>query len=175
MNRLYLKGGVVMKIKVLLIFLVLMSGCGTTVQGDPGELPGDKSVEEAYIAALEELMKEDEALNHQMEFLAIDMNNFELEEQQKQAIVDYFTDQYDVEVKSASLEELREQGHFDEERLVLDGVLLRLQDIERKSDTKHVFEGEKYKSGLGAIWLEIKVEWSEGIWEVTDSKITAIS
>lgn len=73
-------------IKVLLATsLLVLSGCGTLVQGE-----NSSSVEEAYIVALDELMKTDEALNHGQKFIAINMENFKLNEEKQQKIVNYF-------------------------------------------------------------------------------------
>lgn len=158
-------------LKVLLaIALLVLSGCGTLVQGE------NKPTEEgAYIAALEELMKTDEALNHDQKFIAINMENFKLKDEEKQLIVDHFSNQYNTDVKIATLDELKEQGHFDEETMSLSGVLLRFEEINQKFNNKYVFKGHKFKSGLGAIWLTIEVKKNDEEWEVTESKMDAIS
>ncbi|MFD2639505.1 hypothetical protein [Piscibacillus salipiscarius] len=158
-------------IKVLLATsLLVLSGCGTLVQGE-----NSSSVEEAYIVALDELMKTDEALNHGQKFIAINMENFKLNEEKQQKIVNYFSNQYNTKVKIATLEELKEQGHFDEETMSLDGVLLRFEEIDQKFSNKYVFKGHKFKSGLGAIWLTIEVKNNGEEWAVTESRMDAIS
>ncbi|WP_243354545.1 peptide ABC transporter substrate-binding protein [Bacillus litorisediminis] len=131
---------------------------------------------EVYRVALEAIMQEDEALSSGMEFIAIDMSNFtEVTEQDKEEIKSFFQNKYNIEVKVATFEELKEQGHFDEENMVLDGVLLRIENVDFKLNNQIVFEGSKYRSGLGAVGLEVTVHYKDGKWQVKESKMTWIS
>ncbi|GEL78185.1 hypothetical protein [Tenuibacillus multivorans] len=164
-----------MKLKNIFIWiaiLLLLTSCGTTAQGSDGETNHSG----AYIAALEKLMEEDEALNDQKEFIAIDMSHLEeLNQTERDDIVKHFEEAYDVEIKVATMDELKEQGHFDEETMMLDGVLLSFDSIDQESNSKFIFEASKYRSGLGAIGLEVIVDHQNDEWKVVGSKMLWIS
>lgn len=161
-------------IGVWIILTCLLSGCNTNA--DPNQLIDDirpslsnDSLVEAYTAALETVMSEDAALNSEMEFIAIDMTNFEkFKKGDKEKMLSFFEDKYDVETMDATLEKLRSEGYFNEETLVLDGVLLNVSKVDVKSKDKIVFEASKYRSGDGAIGVEIEVVYKNGRWQAGD-------
>ena len=73
-------------------------------------------------------MEQDEALSSDMEYIAIDMNNFEdADESDKEEILSYFKEKYKVEVMDATLEQLKEKGLYNSDTMGLDGVLLRIE------------------------------------------------
>ncbi|MDH4619192.1 peptide ABC transporter substrate-binding protein [Brevibacillus sp. AY1] len=128
-----------------------------------------------YSIALDASMPLDEGLNHEMQYIAIDMTHMEkLNPQVKKQILTFFSEKYQVEVMAATLDELREKGLYDSETLMLDGVLLRLTHADI-TESKIVVEGSKYRSGLGAIGTKVVVEWIDGQWQVTQADITWIS
>ena len=51
---------------------------------------------------------------------------------------------------------------------------LRMEKVDVTS-TKVVFTGSKYRSGLGAIGMEVTVQKKDGKWQVTESKMIWIS
>lgn len=155
---------------ILAIFTILLISCGTERPSDD-EMP----LVEIYSLALEALMEEDKALNDDMAFIAIDLSNFEnLNKTARQAIIDYFSDKYSIDVMDSTFEELREKGFFNEDTMVLDGVLLRMEKVDITS-TKVVFTGSKYRSGLGAIGMEVTLRNEDGKWKVTESKMIWIA
>lgn len=77
-------------IPILFILTTLLTACN--IGGNPKE-----HLEEIYNIALESLMETDKALNSNMEFIAIDMSNFEeVNEKEKKVILNYFEDKYKV-------------------------------------------------------------------------------
>ncbi|WP_078552052.1 hypothetical protein [Bacillus alkalicellulosilyticus] len=150
------------------IFLAIFSACGNNV--DP-----KYSISDVYILALDTAMKKDTALNDKMEFIAIDMSNFEhVQIHHKEEIILYFEDKYQVEVMDTTYAQLIEDGLYDEESLRFDGVLLRLDKIEIKKRKLHI-EGSKYKSGTGAIGIDILLHFKDGKWEIKESRDTWVS
>lgn len=116
-------------------------------------------------------MKKDKALNNDMEFIAIDMRNFDgVNEEQKKTILNYFQDKYKVEVMEATMDELKEKGYYNPEILALDGVLLRIEKVDFKFNNNVLFEGSKFKSGKGAIGVESTVHYKNGEWQIKESK-----
>lgn len=158
-----------MKIKhfsILLVLSLLLSACNTGIE--PSEHLG-----EIYSVALESIMEQDEALSSDMEYIAIDMSNFEdAAERDKEEILSYFKEKYKVEVMDATLEQLKEKGLYNSDTMGLDGVLLRIEKVDFKFNNEIFFEGSKYRSGLGAVGVEVKVHYKDNKWESKEVKMT---
>lgn len=121
-------------------------------------------------------MKEDEGLNSDMEYIAIDMSNYEeVDESDKKEILNYFKEKYKVEVMDATFEQLEEKGLYNSDMMSLDGVLLKIEKVDFKFNNKILFEGSKYRSGLGAIGVEVKVHYQDNKWKAKEVKMTWIS
>lgn len=154
---------------ILFIVAMMLSACNNNA--NPKEDLG-----EIYSVALNAIMEEDEALSSEMEFIAIDMSNFnELDEQAKKEILNFFKEKYKIEVMDATFEELKEKGLYNPDKMVLDGVLLRLEKVEFKFNNNIFFEGSKYRSGLGAVGVEVTVHYKDDNWKVKEAKKTWIS
>lgn len=154
---------------VLFIFSLILSACSNDV--NPKEHVG-----EIYSIALDSMMELDPGLNSNMEFIAIDMSNFnDLNEDDKDDILLFFKEKYEVDVMDATMEELKEKGLYNPETTALYGVLLEIQSVDFKSNHTIFFEGSKYRSGLGAIGVEGTVHYKDGEWEIKESKVTWIS
>lgn len=133
-----------------------------------------------YLMLFDHVMAEDSALNHEMEFLAIDMQSldkeyldpeikgttrvFDISSEDEQVILNYMK-KYHQDVRNNTFEELKEQGEFDEKNLVLDGILIYVSNIEIVSEDNFLISMVKYRSGLGAIFLEYSVKYIDGNWE----------
>lgn len=147
----------------------MLSACNTKIE--PREHLG-----EIYSVALDSIMEQDEALNSDMEYIAIDMSNFEnADESDKEEILSYFKEKYRVEVMDATLEQLKEKGLYNSDTMGLDGVLLKIVKVDLKSNNEISFEGSKYRSGLGAVGVEGKVHYKDNKWESKEGKMTWIS
>ncbi|WP_231687536.1 peptide ABC transporter substrate-binding protein [Bacillus sp. FJAT-22090] len=124
--------------------------------------------------ALDSIMEQDEALSSDMEYIAIDMSNFEdADESDTEEILSYFKEKYKVKIMDATLEQLKEKGYSDTMRL--DGVLLRIEKVDFKSNNEIFFEGSMYRSGLGVVGVEVKVHYKDNKWESKEVKMTWIS
>lgn len=147
----------------------LLSACNTGIE--PKENLG-----EIYSVALDSLMKQDEALNSDMEYIAINLSNSEeVDENDKKEILNYFKEKYKVNVMDATLEQLEENGLYNPEIMLLDGVLLKIEKVDFKFNNKILIEGSKYRSGLGAIGVEVKVHYKDNKWKAKEVKMTWIS
>ncbi|MNI00534.1 hypothetical protein D3C73_533340 [compost metagenome] len=115
-----------------------------------------------------------------MEFIAIDMSNFdelneqELNEQDKVKILSYFEGKYKVEAMDASYENLKEKSLYNPDTMVLNGVLLRIEKVDFVSNDSNdfMFEGSKYRAGDGAVTVKGIVQYLNGKWLIKDSKVT---
>ncbi|MGN7478869.1 peptide ABC transporter substrate-binding protein [Solibacillus silvestris] len=154
---------------ILIIVSILLSACTAGIE--PKEHLG-----EIYIVALDSIMKQDEGLNSDMEYIAIDLSNSEeVDASDKKEILNYFKEKYKVEVMDATLEQLEEKGLYNPDMMRLDGVLLKIEKIDFKFNNKILFEGSKYRSGLGAIGIEVKVHYKGNKWRPKEVKMTWIS
>ena len=76
---------------------------------------------------------------------------------------------------NATIEELEERGYYEPDSLVLSGILLRIDKVDYKFNNDVLFEGSKFKSGLGAIGVEITVHYKNEEWQIKKSKETWFS
>lgn len=161
-----------MKLKyfsILFVLSLLLSACNTGIK--PKEHLG-----EIYSVALDSIMEQDEALSNDMEFIAIDMSNFEeVDESDKEEILSYFKEKYKVDVMEATFEQLKEKGLYNPDTMALDGVLLRIEKVDFKLNNNILFEGSKYRSGLGAVGVEVTVHYKDNKWKYKEAKMTWIS
>lgn len=160
-----------MKLKlfsIIIIFSLLLVSCTK-------EVNLDQQMGEIYNVALESLMELDKGLNGGMEYIAIDMSNLDLSDNDRAEIMDFLKNKYNVDVKSATYEELKEQGLYNPENMVLDGVLLKIEKVDFKDNNDVQFELSKYRAPLGAIGLEVVVHYKDGKWQIKEKNNTWIS
>ena len=150
---------------LLLVFSLLLSACSNV---DPKE-----HLVEIYSAAFESIMENDKASNSNAKFISIDMDGLsDLTEQNKQDILKYFQEKYKIETMNASIEKLKEKGMFHSDTLSLDGVLLRIEKVDFVNNREVLFEGSKYRSGLGAFGCKGIIHFDNDGWEIKDFKTT---
>ena len=130
---------------------------------------------EIYQVTLDSYLKQDTALNKNIDFIAINLSTLEFtNEDDKKIIVTWFESNY-VPVKDSNFDGLRAEGLFDEERLfILDGVLLEINKVTEKN-YEIIIEGMKYRGGLGANGFETKWRLNNGIWVFVETVMTWIS
>ncbi len=133
-----------------------------------------------YLMLFDNIMNEDKGLNGGIEFISIDVKSldkeymdpeikgttrvFDINENDEKIIVEYMK-KYHEDIKTNTFEELKAQGRFDEEALVLDGILISVSNIEIVSEDNYLISMTKYRSGLGAIFPKYSVKYIDGNWE----------
>ena len=121
-------------------------------------------------------MEQDEALSDGMKFIAIDMSNFDdLKKEEKEEILTYFNEKYQLDVMDATLDELKEKGFYDPDAAALEGVLLRIEEVNFTFHNNVFFKASMYRSGKGAVGVEITVHYKDGRWQIKKLKQTWIS
>ena len=156
----------------LIILVGLLSACNSNTELKESKEP----LVEIYSIALDTIMAEDGALNSDMEFIAIDMSNFEdLDESDKEEILSYFKKKYKVSVMDATFEQLKEKGLYNFSTMALDGVLLRIEKVDFESNNEIVFQGSKYRASEGAIGIEFRVHYKDDKWEAKEVRLLRIS
>lgn len=154
---------------ICLAFSLLLSACSKPID------PEDHLVE-IYSTAFESIMENDKALNSDAEYISIDMSELtDLTEQNKQEILQYFKDKYEIETMNASFEELNENGLYNPDTVSLDGVLLRLDAVDFVNNHEVLFAGSKYRSGLGAFGCKLIVHFEGDEWRVKEFRTTSES
>ena len=142
---------------------VFLSACSTEIE--PKEHLG-----EIYSVALASIMEQDKVLNREMEYIAIDMSNFEgIDEGDKEEILNYLKEKYKVDVMDATFEQLKEKG------MELGGVLLRIEKVDFKENNNIFFEGSKSRANLGIVGVEGTVHYKDNKWKSKEAQITWIS
>ncbi|WP_164779594.1 YobA family protein [Paenibacillus kobensis] len=128
-----------------------------------------------YSLALDAFMPIDEGLNSGMEYIAVDMSNFEhIDDTDKQQILNTLS-KYEVPVREATYEQLRAEEQSSLMKwFALKGILLRVDKVEL-SEKQMVLEGSKFKSGKGAMGTKVIVEFVNGKWQVAQANGTWIS
>lgn len=156
-------------LSILFILSLLLSAC--TIGVEPKE-----HLEDIYSVALDSIMEQDEALSSDMEYIAIDMSNFEeVDENGKEEIIRYFKEKYNVDVMDATFAQLEEKGLYNPDTMSLDGVLLSIESIDFKFNNNIFFEGSKYRSGVGAVGVEGTVHYQDDKWKAKEAKMTWVS
>lgn len=131
---------------------------------------------ELYSIVLDALMEENQGLNQDINYIAIDMSNFvKLTETDKQEILNYFKEKYKIDILVATYDELIEEGFFNYDTMSFDGVLLNIEKVDFKSNKNIFFEVSKYRSAKGAIGVEITVQLEGNNWKVKEIKDIWIS
>lgn len=59
--------------------------------------------------------------------------------------------------------------------MVLDGVLLRIEKVDFEFSDNLFFEGSKYRSGDGAVGIEVTIHYKDNEWKSKETKMTWIS
>lgn len=127
-----------------------------------------------YIAAFDSYFGIDPGLHEGMEYLAIDMDSLvNATDDDKKAVKAYFEEKTGVEVKDASLNELKEQGLVHEHNQI-DGLLLYINNLDVTKNAITI-EGTKHKSGNGANFIKSVFEKSGNTWELKSSEVTAMA
>jgi hypothetical protein len=159
-----------------IVFLLTAAGCSTPVVTG-GQTEVDKTgLAYVYIQAVEELLKEDPALNEGMKYIAIEMKTLEgISKDDQEKIIGYIENKY-TKVKNASLEDLVREGEFDEQHLYLkNGIAIRIDKVNEFSDSCISFEASKYRSGDGSIGMEFNFKKQGNEWNLESFGMNWIS
>lgn len=155
-------------------FVVFMSILVLTFTGCNNAQKEETDYKKIYTLALDSLISIDEGLNSDMKYIAIDTDTLEGATQEDvKSIMAYF-EQYGVEVIAQSFVTLREKGMVKEGNYI-EGLLLRVDKIDKITKKKAVIEVSKFRSGLGAIGVRCKLIYSKGTWELKSADMMWIS
>lgn len=132
------------------------------------------SAGQLYAITFEAMMELDEGLNHEMNYIAVDLSEMsQLTEDDKTYIIEYLQD-FGTEIRDRTLDQLMEEENPEQSSPSLKGVLLRVDKVEINEDSAQI-EGSKYRSGTGVVGAKITLKLEEGAWKLSGSEMTWIS
>ncbi|AZK45025.1 hypothetical protein [Paenibacillus lentus] len=136
----------------------------TNINGSAGQL---------YGLAFEAMMSIDEALNEDMTYIAIDFSVLSQLTDEDKRYIEERMGQFAVPVKDATLEQLKESegNEIKDNDMVLGGVLLQIDKVDI-SENGAIIAGTKYRSGNGAIGIQIELTLEDGSWMVKKAAST---
>ncbi|MTI66993.1 MAG: hypothetical protein FH753_10420 [Firmicutes bacterium] len=131
---------------------------------------------DVYIKAIEKLVKEDQGLNSDIKYIAIEMRTLKgINKEDDRVIKEYIEKKY-MKVKDVSLKDLINEGEFDEKNLYLrNGILIRVDNINKFTSDEISFEASKYRSGKGEIGFLFKFNKKDSKWKLVESRMLWIS
>lgn len=148
----------------LIAVMVLMSGCNAEVPDTLG----------AYTTVIDKLYNEDEGLNSDIKYLAIDTSSMKNLTSDKKTKLLKELEKYGLTVLDMTYEQLEEKGYI-QDTYFKEGILFKIEDEIIKS-TSITMDVSKYRSGLGAIGYDgLVVKYKNGEWEITKTKSAWIS
>ncbi|WP_433708807.1 peptide ABC transporter substrate-binding protein [Paenibacillus illinoisensis] len=152
-------------------FYVLSLGSLTTSCASAfTNVEGDNSLSGLYIAALEEVISTDSALNRSMEYISIDDDQtLALSDSDGQHILEFLRRKYKVDVYNLTYEQLLKQGLYEGNESNLRGILLRIEKVELADEKNEAtLEVSKYRSNEGSISVKITLQYRDNHWMVVD-------
>ena len=169
---------------------ILLAGCSVNASTDTGALTIPKSQQQvannetisgeeqeltkAYSLALDTLLSLDHGWDKDMEYISIDLENVQGVAESGLTVITDNLEKNNVEVHQLSLNELEDQG-LANDKGVLDGVLLRIDEAKLTADKKLTVKGKITKSAKQSLGATIELQQNNGVWEVRKTTITTES
>lgn len=149
---------------IMLLFLTSACASGATSSNSQGELV------EPYRVALDEIMLNDKALNENMEYISLVLNeDVPLNDSDKQEIEEYLQKKYNVKIYNYTYEQLIDEKLCEMDGTKLKGILLTIgKPMQSDNKNEMNIEISKYRANEGAIALGMIVAYQEGQWKVVD-------
>ena len=141
--------------------------------------------EKLWMKLLDDIIQIDDALNYEMEYIAIDFDSImnpegEIDKESLENYKKYFLlseseietiieecKKYHTNVVNKSMDDLEKEGLFYEEFPTgIDGICIYVRDIENVTENSIEIILGKYRSGLAAVWPEYKAIYEDGEWTI---------
>ena len=156
----------------LLYFIYVLSlvSLTTSCESTSTNADADNGLSGLYIAALEEVIMTDSALNRSMEYISIDYNQTPaLSDSDGQEIAKFLQTKYKVDVDSLTYEQLLKQGLYEGDESNLRGILLRIEKVELADEQNEAtLVVSKYRSNEGSISVKLTLQYRDNNWMVID-------
>ena len=130
---------------------------------------------EIYHVTLDSYLKQDTALNENIQYIAIDFSTLAFATDDDLILIRTLFGINHLPIVDTNLEKIQEEGLFNEEEMyITDGVLLSILNV-TENENELIIEGMKYRGVRGANWFETKWLLNNGIWEFAGTVMTMIS
>lgn len=148
----------------IVIVMLLASACTSANTGSSSS----KELVAPYLLALDEIISTDTALNANMEYISLVLNEgVPLTKPDEQAIEEYLQDKYNLRIYNYTYEQLIDQKLYEQDTTMLKGILLTIEKQNQSDDqNKMTIEVSKYRANEGAIAIEIILAYQQGQWEI---------
>lgn len=125
---------------------------------------------EGYIAIIDDIYKDDSALNSDINMIALDLTGItNLSKTDKDILLIKLYDMYGLEVKESTYDQLVEEGLINEKELYFPtGIIISISNSKYNEGKKTLtYDINKWRSGLGAIGYEGKVKLDGEKWIIS--------
>jgi len=144
---------------------------------EPNEVTPEVVEEELslpYALAIDSIIGVDPALNHEMTYIAVNFDNLGNMTEAIQESIEIYLSKYQVPIINESYATLVEKNMLIEENYI-NGILIDFDSIVYISDNELLIQASKFKSGLGAVGVEVILKKVDGVWSVISAEITWMS
>jgi hypothetical protein len=133
---------------------------GIIMESYPAQITADRvevketRLMDGYQAVIEDIFKEDEGLNSDLEMVVIDTSALEeLSGLEKEKLLGNLKNIFGLEVREGTYDQLVKEGIIDDKELYFDkGILIKITEPSHNNQISEITCGiSKWKSGLGAI------------------------
>lgn len=135
------------------------------------EKVGRNNLLDGYLALIDDIYREDEGLNSEIDTIALDTTNWiQVTKVNKEMIFAKVKEAYGYEVIEGTFDELAEQGLIDKEKMYFPkGILIQITGMEYDNRKETILCGiNKWRSGLGAIGAgKVTAVLKDGVWKIT--------
>ncbi len=154
---------------ILIVILIVLSGCQkNTIKESSSSIEG---FDQIYELVLDQLMKQEESLNNDITYIAIDTDSFLGATDDEMLEVTASLIGYDTLIIEESIGSLIEKNMFNEDGN-LDGLFLTIESIEIVSNTDVIVYCYKSRGGKAAIGISVKLIKSDDSWEIHEINYT---
>ena len=129
-----------------------------------------KDQADAYFLVFEDIFELDDELNSDIEFIAIDTNDMKISDtKQLITLLQGFCDSHGFTLLQDDFDGLVDKKYI-ENQYFKEGILVKFNDSALGQDSLETM-ASKWRSALGMIGAEYKVEKADGKWEITNTFI----
>lgn len=130
------------------------------------ENSNDRDLVNAYTEAIKRLIREDIALNHGTSFYAVEIDTFKGIYDAEIDEIRELIESMGKDFQSATMQELKVAGEFDEDTMALKrSILIRVDEIIEYTEKSFKFTASKTRSSLGAIGMTFEFVRTDDGWE----------
>ncbi len=117
-----------------------------------------------YEKLIDEIYNESPSLNSNAEYIALDLDSFDLIYDERKVSLMEYTRKYNENIKDSTFEELKEEENILDTGGIK-GILISVKDVKAKKTTV-TLTINKYKASLGSVSVKYKATLKNNKWEL---------